>query len=108
MSSNARPSAEQGSLGHPLPAQSTPTSITSGGWEREGDHSLRHSTGWTIARYKVDELRVYLLWSPVGSVTKYGPFDSAEAAKRRHAELMDANHGDGVVDATSLGGASHG
>lgn len=77
-------------------------SITSAGWERDGDHALRHPTGWTIARYKTGDVRVYVLWSPAnttgaarttGGMEKYGPFVTADAAKERHAELTRVNHG---------------
>jgi hypothetical protein len=79
--------------------QCSSPSIAAGGWEPDGDHALRHPTGWTIARYKTGQLRVYLLWSPANTamapvgMEKHGPFESADAAKQRHAELTGARHG---------------
>jgi hypothetical protein len=91
-----------------MPEQCASSRNASDGWERDGDHALQHSTGWTIARYKVDEVRVYLLWSPVGSVAKYGPFDSADVAKRQHAELISVDSDEASQQEGSEGGTAHG
>jgi hypothetical protein len=58
-----------------------------GGWRRDGDHALVHSSGWSIARYRIDGVWTYMLWH--GSETQ-GRFTTADAAKCRHAELTGA------------------
>ncbi|AFT90434.1 hypothetical protein [Paraburkholderia phenoliruptrix] len=57
------------------------------GWQRDGDHALVHPGGWSIARYRIDDVWTYMLWH--GNETQ-GRFATADAAKSRHAELTGA------------------
>ncbi len=68
----------------PSPATSTGSGAS---WRQDGDYALVHPDGWSIARYRIDGVWTYMLWH--GNETQ-GRFATADAAKRRHAELTGA------------------
>jgi hypothetical protein len=54
-------------------------------WIKESEHCMSHPSGWTIAKYNVNGVPVYMLWQGDAS---QGKFDSARDAMRRHSELV--------------------